>query len=568
MKEKILVSQRRKQFNNLDILPMYDRSLVDYSRYNKSIGHAGVKYSMAVQATRGCPYRCFYCDVYKTTLHHFRRSVDSIFEEVKQIADLGVKRIEFIDDIFNVKAKDFVGFFNKVIQNNLKVKFFFPTALKGDLLNKEIIDVMMKGGAVGVNVSLESASERMQTVMRKYLNIEKFKENLDYICKNYPEAVTTLNTMHGFPTETEEEALMTLNFIKEMKWIHFPYLHVVRILPGTDLEKFALDHGVPRKAINESIDRSYHEVTPTLPFSRKFTEDYKLNFLREYVLNKERLLKVLPVQMQHFTEDELNQKYSSYFPRKIKTLSDVLKIAHIKEEELKINCLSEKEIEIPNLKEKISKIFPVKKVSSEAVKLLLINISTYFTKDRNISEYDVLEPPLGLIALLSYANKIFGEKIEGKIIKSRVDFDSYKELNKIIDNFDPDLIGISTMTFHKNFFHQAIKNIRDHGYKKMIVAGGPHPTTSYQEVLKDKNIDLCVIGEGEATLAEIIKKLINTDKKKLSQDDLVTIDGVAFAEDNRYYERLTFNESPEDNKESKIEEASKVVPIYRYNRRK
>ena len=38
------------------------------------------------------------------------------------------------------------------------------------------------------------------------LNIEKFRENLEYICKHYPNAVTTLNTMHGFPTETEEEA--------------------------------------------------------------------------------------------------------------------------------------------------------------------------------------------------------------------------------------------------------------------------------------------------------------------------------------------------------------------------
>ena len=47
---------------------------------------------------------------------------------------------------------------------------------------------------------------------------------------------------------------------------------VVRIFPGTDLEKFALNHGVPRKAINESIDKSYHEVTPTLPFSKEFTE--------------------------------------------------------------------------------------------------------------------------------------------------------------------------------------------------------------------------------------------------------------------------------------------------------
>ena len=42
---------------------------------------------------------------------------------------------------------------------------------------------MMAGGAVGVNVSLESASDRMQKVMRKNLNIEKFRENLEYICK-------------------------------------------------------------------------------------------------------------------------------------------------------------------------------------------------------------------------------------------------------------------------------------------------------------------------------------------------------------------------------------------------
>ena len=42
---------------------------------------------------------------------------------------------------------------------------------------------MMAGGAVGVNVSLESASNRMRKVMRKNLNIEKFRENLIFLQK-------------------------------------------------------------------------------------------------------------------------------------------------------------------------------------------------------------------------------------------------------------------------------------------------------------------------------------------------------------------------------------------------
>ena len=459
MEEKIHVTKTRAQFNRLDSLPVYDRSLVNYKNYNNRIGHAGVKYSMAIQATRGCPYRCFYCDVYKTTLHHFRRSVDSVFEEVKMIADLGVKRIEFIDDIFNVKKKDFVDFFNRVKKENLNLSFFFPTALKGDLLDKESIDAMMAGGAVGVNVSLESASSRMQKVMRKNLDINKFRENLEYICKQYPEAVTTLNTMHGFPTETEEEAMMTLDFILSMKWVHFPYTHIVRIFPGTDLEKFALEHGVGKSAINESIDKSYHMVTNTLPFKKEFTDRYKLRFLKEYVLNKERLLKILPVQMQHFTEDELDQRYKSYFPSKVKGLRDVLKIAGIKENELKINCLNENQVVIENLDKNIKNTFTAGaiKKSDKALKILLINISTHFTSDKDASEYDVLEPPLGLIALQSYLNREFKEKVRGKIIKSSVDFNNYEELNNIIEKFNPDLIGVSAMTFHKDFFILQLK---------------------------------------------------------------------------------------------------------------
>ena len=74
-----------------------------------------------------------------------------------------------------------------------------------------------------------------------------------------------------------------------------------------------MEAGIPKEMIKESQDMSYHELSPTLPFSTKFTMAVRTSFVHEYVFNKERLMKRLPFQMMHFTEDELNQKYNGYF---------------------------------------------------------------------------------------------------------------------------------------------------------------------------------------------------------------------------------------------------------------
>jgi len=528
-KVSVFKTLTRKQINNLDSLPHYDRSLVDYEKYHQYIGHAGVKYSVAVQATRGCPYRCFYCDVYKTTLHHFRRSVEDIFEEVKNLASLGVKRIEFIDDIFNVKVKDFKQFFRLVLKHKLKLNFFFPSALKGDLLDKEGIDLMVEAGGLGVNISLESASDRMQTIMRKYLNIDKFHTNARYITEKYPHIILGLNAMHGFPTETEKEAMMTLDFIKSLKWIHFPYLLTVRAFPNTELEKFAREHGISEETIKKSQDLSYEDVASSLVFSQNFTKGVKTLFLKDYVLNKERLLSVLPHQMKSFCEDELDQKYNSYFPSKIKNFDDLLKLARIKRSELNgSKCVEEKKLMVPNIGTKIKEKFPSVKKNKDALKFLFMNMSGYFSEDSDSQERALMEPPLGLIALLSYLNREYKEKIHGKIVKSRMDFDGYDEMIKTINDFKPDIIGISVMTFYKNFVHRSLKYIREKGIKTPILLGGPYPTGDYEKVLEDKNVDICMLGEGELTLTDLVEQMLKNNNKLPSYEKLKLIPGIAF----------------------------------------
>jgi hypothetical protein len=297
------------------------------------------------------------------------------------------------------------------------------------------------------------------------------------------------------------------------------------------LEKFALEHGVPEKLSRESQNMSYHKIPSTLPFSQEFTISVKTKFLREYVLNKERLLHVLPYQMEQFSTDELSQKYKGYFPTRVNSLKDLLKIARIDPSELRpTTSFDESQIQIPDLEARIREKFPLVKKRKDALRLLLIDISALFSN--NTSEYNVIEPPLGLMALLSYINQEFKDSVEGMICKSRIDFDSYEELYNLIRNFNPDIIGIRTINFYKCLFHEIIAYIRKRGITAPIIVGGPYPTGSYTEVMQDRNIDLIVIGEGEITLSEILGQILTNNKRFPDREILKKISGIVLKNDD------------------------------------
>ena len=88
------------------------------------------------------------------------------------------------------------------------------------------------------------------------------------------------------------------------------------------------------------------------------------------------------------------------------------------------------------------------------------------------------------------------------------------------------------MTFYKNFVHSSIKSIRDSGISTPIFLGGPYPTGDYENVLKDKNIDICMLGEGEITITELVGTMMNNNKKLPSHEILKNMHGMALRENN------------------------------------
>ena len=514
----------RKQIVTLDDLPVPNRSLVDYETYNRYIGQVMVKNVISLQTARGCPYNCYYCSKVWGRKHVFR-SADSIFDELKMYYDMGFRRFSIFDDIFNVNAKNGMQLFEKIIRHNLDLQLFFPNGLRGDLLSKEYIDLLVEAGLAATALALETASPRLQKLIGKNLNLDKFRENVTYFCEKYPQVVLELFTMHGFPTETEEEARLTMAFIKEQKWLHFPYVFILKIYPGTEMANLAMEHGVLREDILKCEDLAFHELSPTSPFKKSFTRNYQGEFLNEYFLDKERLRHVLPYQAKVLTEDEMIQKYDSYLPYDIKSFADILNLAGIEKEESGItNFLPEDSFTVPDLNGKLQQAFPPQKPRKDALKVLILDLSQYFSGDTDML-YDVVEPPLGAMYVLTYLQEKLGDKIDGLILKSRIDFDSLDELRERLQAFRPDVIGVRSLTFYRDFFHKTIAAVRQWGIDVPIIAGGPYATRNTDTLLQDRNIDIAVISEGETTFCEIIEKIIEqsaTAQKESSQENKIS----------------------------------------------
>ncbi|MGD2086833.1 MAG: SDR family NAD(P)-dependent oxidoreductase [Candidatus Aminicenantes bacterium] len=531
--EKLVLTPVQPQIKDLDRLPKPDRTLIDYKKYHQNIGFAMAKHTISLQTTRGCPFNCAYCQkIWPKT--HVVRSAGSVMDEIQCCYDSGIKRFVFIDDVFNLDKKNSSQILENISKKNLDIQLFFPNGLRGDILDKNFIDLMIEAGTVNIAMALESASPRLQKLISKNLHLEKFEENLRYIIETYPRLILEMELMLGFPTEIEKEALMTLEFLERFKWVHFPNLHILKIYPNTDMFKLAIKHGISERLIQQSAVLAYHELPGTLPYAKAFVKECQARLLNGYILSKERLLKVLPYQIKTLTGDELVQKYNSYLPMEIKSFSDILHYAGITGKELgNTGILPANHRAAPDFTRAARQYFPVKERSVNPLKILLLDLSLFFSRQVQHRHmlYDMIEEPLGLMYLLTFLNHRLNGRVWGKIAKSRIDFDSYDELKNLVKEFKPGLIGIRTLSFYKEFFHQTVLQMRQWGIDVPIVAGGPYATSDYRLILQDTNIDLVVRGEGEITLAQLVEKMIENHNQLPGEQVLKQIPGIAFLKD-------------------------------------
>lgn len=83
----------------------------------------------------------------------------------------------------------------------------------------------------------------------------------------------------------------------------------------------------------------------------------------------------------------------------------------------------------------------------------------------------------------------------------------WEEVRRAILEYKPAVVGISAKS--QNFTSACIvaKLVKEIDAKIIVIMGGPHPSMVCAEVLKCPEVDLAVIGEGEATIVELLNAI-------------------------------------------------------------
>jgi len=131
---------------------------------------------MSLQYSRGCPFRCEFCDVTTMYGHDFRTKPPArVLEELQAIYDLGWRRhVFFVDDNLiglPARAKDLLRALIPWMEQR-KYPFDFTTQVSVNLgRDQALLDLMVRAGFTRVFLGIETTDRESLTMSGKHQNV-------------------------------------------------------------------------------------------------------------------------------------------------------------------------------------------------------------------------------------------------------------------------------------------------------------------------------------------------------------------------------------------------------------
>ncbi|MDO8527017.1 MAG: radical SAM protein [Deltaproteobacteria bacterium] len=229
----------RPLLENLDTLALPAREcLHDLQHYEP---HALAK----LFASRGCPYQCNYCGTQNIWTYKVRHhSAARVVEEIRHVKkEYGASNFTFFDDVFGLDKKKAMELTDTM--SLAKTGVTWDCLTRANLVSDELLVNMKKAGCTKIDMGVESGSDKVLIDTKKGLTKKKIKEGAALVKKHG--ILLYMFFMIGLPTETEEDAKETRNFLEELK-PDWACISIFTPIPGTEIYKKLKEQGkIPDK---------------------------------------------------------------------------------------------------------------------------------------------------------------------------------------------------------------------------------------------------------------------------------------------------------------------------------
>lgn len=216
----------------------------DYRRWIDLSAYLSRFSTVPIQTKLGCHFKCVYCTYRKIEGQDYRLCDPySISEAIKSLEKIGLRDVEFVDNVFNSPYDHAVELCDTIakVRTNTRLQ---TVELNPRFVDDELICVMEQAGFVGIGITAESASDPVLERLKKGFTAEDVYRSSEVIKRHKIPCLWIF--MLGGPGETEETVQETLLFAEKCisKRDVALFMIGIRIYPGTELENIARMEGL------------------------------------------------------------------------------------------------------------------------------------------------------------------------------------------------------------------------------------------------------------------------------------------------------------------------------------
>ncbi len=233
--------------------------------------------SAFVNIIKGCDKFCSFCVVPFTRGREKSREAEEIYQEVRQLVDLGAKEIILLGQNVNAYGKRGMNTpvaFHELLYGVAEIpgveRLRFTTSHPMDFTRDVIhayrdLDVLMNH----LHLPVQSGNDRILEQMRRNHTVDEYVERMDALKEAVPGIALSTDIIVGFPGETEDEFEDTLRL---MERVGFSSSYMFAYSPRPNTPAVLFEDSVPE----EEKKRRLHK---TMDLQTRMTESIGQDFI-------------------------------------------------------------------------------------------------------------------------------------------------------------------------------------------------------------------------------------------------------------------------------------------------